>query len=78
MFKEKATLVIKNDLQERLKSSLDVKEAAEKIITLFKNDPSYKQNYKVYLENFIFNSYNHQNFTFEESITKFSKIIEAL
>lgn len=78
IFKEKVIRVIDHDLRVRGKSSLTVKEAGKQLLTRLKENSLYKEDYREYLENFIYTNGINKKHTFDEALLNLSKIIESL
>lgn len=78
-FKKNAGMVIKRDLDDRLKEpDLCPREAGNRLISLLESNPKYKQDYDYYLGSFLFTSKIDSKITFEDCLISIKEILDFI
>lgn len=77
-FRDLCLSIIEADLIKRIKPSLSVSEALERIIPELLNNPLHKKHYLNYLQNFIYEPMMINLLSFESAVEHLKKIIKSL
>jgi predicted nucleotidyltransferase component of viral defense system len=77
-FKNLCVTVLTDDLKQRAKPAIQLADAIIRIVEELNANPTYKQNYKEYLENFIYEPLSSNLLAFEDAIDKLKILLKSL